>query len=181
MSCRFWKRKEQEKYDHCELNSSAHTRGTSAPVYACPPDAHTPLGKRVGLSHPVGALFFPLGCFAAAGQDRNARNAKSRHTALCPVPSVPCSPPTSCPPLPWPVTRTGYSPERRATYTHTRLVIRKKHSVSVWNGLSLTVWPPALPCGAVGKALTHDGIRASGQQWVRSSKATSMAKAGGEH
>lgn len=99
--------------------------------------------------------------------------------ALPGVPSV--CPPPGCPLLPWPVARTGYSPERRATHTHTRLVIRKKHSVSVWNGLSLTLWPPGLPCVAVGKALTHDRVQASGQQWVRSSKATSMAKAGGEH
>lgn len=43
------------------------------------------------------------------------------------------------------------------------------------------MWPPGLPSGALRKALTHDGIQASGQQWVRSSKATSMARAGGEH
>lgn len=43
-------------------------------------------------------------------------------------------PPSAAPHISGPVARTGYSPER-ATYTHTRLVIRKKHSVSVWNGL----------------------------------------------
>lgn len=57
--------------------------------------------------------------------------------------TLPCRPPPPRPRLP------PASPSRhknriftRATYTHTRLVIRKKHSVSVWNGLSLTVWPP---------------------------------------
>lgn len=89
MSWRLWKRKEQQECTYCELNSSAHTRVISAPVYSCRPYAHTPVGKRAGLSHPVSALFFPLGCFAVAGQDRNARNAKSRHTALCPVPVCP--------------------------------------------------------------------------------------------
>lgn len=93
MSWRLWKRKEQQKHVYCELNSSAHTRITSGPVYPCPPHAHTPVGKRAGLSHPERALFFPLGCFAVPGQDRNARNAKSRHTALCPVPAAPPRPP----------------------------------------------------------------------------------------
>lgn len=89
MNERLWKRKEQQKHAYCELNSSAHTKLTSAPVYSRPPHAHTPVGKRAGLSHPLGALFFPLGCFAVAGQDKNARNAKSRHAALCPVPVCP--------------------------------------------------------------------------------------------
>lgn len=153
MSWGLWKRKEQQKHAYCELNSSAHTRGT-IPVL---PRHTLQWGKE--LSHAVGALFFPLGCFAVAGRARNARNVQSRHTALCPVPGCP---PPGRPPLPWPVARTGYSPERPATYTHTRLVIRKKHSVSVWNGLELTLWPPGLPRGAVGKGLAPAGIRASG-------------------
>lgn len=89
MSWRLWKRKEQQKYAYCELKSSTHTRVTFSAVYTCPLYAHTPVGKRAGLSRPVGALLFPLGCFAVAGQDKNARNVKSRHTALCPVPICP--------------------------------------------------------------------------------------------
>ena len=84
--------------------------------------------------------------------------------------------PPSCPPLLCPVARTGYSPERRHTSCYQEKTLSQRLEWALINRVAT-----GLPRVAAGKAPAHDGVRASGQQWVGAAGATGMARAGGEH